>query len=155
MFAKSKKPLVTEKEPDPPKRLCVHLRGSHYDPYIELTRTRNFGGISPLAFGLMARRHFPYKHFPLLKGESDPGERPAVPLDGNLHVDVQRWTESEWSKAKHVLSGFSRWVVDLAGSFIKSTRCEIETRNPDSVCNACSSVAKDESFKRAVRKVCD
>lgn len=153
MFASSKRPLVTEKEPDVHKWLCIHLRGSHYDPYIELTRTHNFGGISPLAFGLMARCHFPYKHFPPLKDGSEPAEHPAVPFDCNPYADVRKWTDSEWSKAKHVLSGFSRWVVDVAGSFVKSTCCEIETCNPDSVCNACSSVAKDESFKRAVHKV--
>lgn len=148
-------PFVSQTQIYTPKRLCTHLRGSHYEPYIQLTRTRNFGGISPLTFALLSRRHFPYKPFPALKGESEPAERPATPPDGNLHTDVAKWTESEWRQAKHLLSGFSRWEVDLAGSFVKSTRCKQETYNSDSVCDACRSVAKDESFMRAVRRVCE
>ncbi|KAJ3911642.1 hypothetical protein F5877DRAFT_55061 [Lentinula edodes] len=80
------------------------------------------------------------------------GACPAVPCDGSPDSDVNKWTESEWTKVKCLLAGYARWEVDLHGRFIKSTRCEIETYNTDSICDRCISVAKDESFKRAVRK---
>ncbi|KAJ3766604.1 hypothetical protein FB446DRAFT_757584 [Lentinula raphanica] len=131
------------------------LKGEKYTAYIDLTRTRTFGGVSPLQFGLLARRHFPYKDFPILKSEAGlprDKERPPVPGQGSLSSDVNKWTESEWAQMKHQLSSYAWWEVDFQGQYIKSTQCEQQTFNLDSVCDKCRSVGDDESLKRAVRK---
>ncbi|KAJ3711283.1 hypothetical protein C8R42DRAFT_728634 [Lentinula raphanica] len=137
LFSKSNAPVSKPTFPAPKaKTLCVHLKGAKYDDYIHLTSTRTFGGISPLQFGLFARRLFPYKDFPKLKSEDacPTHDRPPVPPDGVPHSNV------------------ARWEVNLAGGFIKSTQCEQQTLNPDSICDKCITVANDDSLKRAVRK---
>lgn len=158
MFSRMQGVRIASSQVKTKKRVCVHLNGAQYKDYIELTRTRNFGGISSLTIGLTSRRLFPYKTFPLLKSDGplvlDSAQAEAVPVNGSPFGDVNRWTNHEWQKAKALLSGYARWEVDIAGGFIKSTRCELQTYNSSSVCDSCESVANDESFKRAVRKVC-
>ncbi|KAJ4480786.1 hypothetical protein C8R41DRAFT_771229 [Lentinula lateritia] len=156
MFSRMQGVRIASSQVKTKKRVCVHLNGAQYKDYIELTRTRNFGGISSLTIGLTSRRLFPYKTFPLLKSDGplvlDSAQAEAVPVNGSPFGDVNRWTNHEWQKAKALLSGYARWEVDIAGGFIKSTRCELQTYNSSSVCDSCESVANDESFKRAVRK---
>ncbi|KAJ3727641.1 hypothetical protein C8R42DRAFT_620753 [Lentinula raphanica] len=157
MFMKTDSgPAAVSRFPTKTKRPCVHLKGTKYTDYIDLTRTRNLGGISALQFGLLARRQFPYKEFPKLKSEAElpqsDGERPPVPSEGSLSSDVTKWTESEWARMKHLLSSYARWEVNFQSRFIKSTQCEQQTLNPDGVCDKCRSVGDDESLKRAVRK---
>lgn len=136
------------------KTICQHLKGTQYEAYISLTRTRMLGGISSLTQALISRRLFPYKIFPAMKNAPPaPDPLPPVPPGGSLSSDVNDWTDSEWSQAKQMMSGYARWAVDPHGHFIKSTHCELQTFNPDSICDSCKDVAKDESFKRAVRKV--
>ncbi|KAJ3851678.1 hypothetical protein EV368DRAFT_83283 [Lentinula lateritia] len=156
MFSRMRGVRIASSQVKTKKCICVHLNGAQYKDYIELTRTRNFGGISSLTIGLTSHRLFPYKTFPLLKSDGplvlDSAQAEAVPVNGSPFGDVNRWTNHEWQKAKALLSGYARWEVDIAGGFIKSTRCELQTYNSSSVCDSCESVVNDESFKRAVRK---
>lgn len=110
MFRQAEGPFVSQTQIHAPKQLCKHIRGSHYEPYIQLTRTCNFGGISPLAFALLSRRHFPYKPFPALKGEIEPTECPATSRWQFAHrcCKVER-IRMEANKASAV------WILSLGG----------------------------------------
>lgn len=141
--------------------LCVHLTGEKYKPYIQLIRTRRFGGVSPELMARVSRQLFPYKPFPPLK-ESD--RKPAkvilnirvpekIPADGNSNINMSQWTSKECIEMERIMQIHSRWTVDYANDYVKSTSCEETTTNTDSICDECKSVAKDESFLRSIRRV--
>lgn len=77
-----------------------------------------------------------------------------VPSFGNSHVSHRKWTADEKRKLDGVLGAWARWKVDYVNGFVQSTHCEGTTANSDEICNLCQEVASDESFKRAVRRVC-
>ncbi|KAJ3742511.1 hypothetical protein DFH05DRAFT_1401798, partial [Lentinula detonsa] len=138
---------------------CIQL-GKAYEPNNWLKHRNLCPRITlkqTVRFGLLARRQFPYKDFPKLKSDDIHStatvDRAPVPADGVLDSNVSKWTESEWAQMRPLLSGYARWEVDLAGQYVKSTQCEQQTFNSDSVCDKCRGVANDDSFKRAVRKV--
>lgn len=154
---------VTKEQP------CIHLRGTKYAEYLDATETRSFGGIAPKHFARLSRQLLPYKPFAPLKDGGDPDlpddfELREVPFlndptsnaeeDVNLATSMAKWTTHEYNKVAFVLEAWSRWKVNISQRYIASTHCEIKTTNPNFVCDQCQSVAEDDSFKRAVRRVC-
>ncbi|KAF8195480.1 hypothetical protein BJ912DRAFT_900722 [Pholiota molesta] len=164
IFAKAPQGLLTRpqerKPPAPaPVFLCKHLSGPEYDDYIQLIRTRSYGGISPTFTARVARQLFPYKLFPPLKiNEKYPflpkiaHSNNMVPDDGNSEVETNNWTAVEYHKIETILGSWSRWTVDYLNGYVKSTHCEEKTTNSNGICTGCHEVMADESFKRSVRR---
>ncbi|KAE9389323.1 hypothetical protein BT96DRAFT_960070 [Gymnopus androsaceus JB14] len=76
----------------------------------------------------------------------------AVPMDGNTSSDINSWTESEWLLIKNTLASYARWEVHRHDRYIKATRCQRYTSDPNSVCAECRIVANDPSFKKSVHR---
>ena len=153
----------------PPKKatvvnMCIHLSGPEYKEYIDLTCTRDFGGISPQLLARVARQLFPYKKLGELRqfvqrGPLDlaipPQKNPdKVPEDGNDRKSMTEWTSAERCKVDLILRSWARWEVDYINGFIKSPHCEGTTTSHDKVCPPCKEIASDQSFKRSLRRVC-
>jgi hypothetical protein len=121
--------------------------------------------------GRAARQLFPYKNLPPLKETPAEAGRDSikveeiiakapqtpevikVPENGNAERIQKYWTASELKKYDKFLLGWARWVTDRINGFVRSARCEGMTMNKDGVCDACLRISKDESFKKAVRRV--
>ncbi|KAF8060260.1 hypothetical protein FPV67DRAFT_1632538 [Lyophyllum atratum] len=148
--------------PPPPSPIpCRHLTGSHYEEYILRSQTRSFGGISFRLRGRISRQLFPWKTFPRLRDENDTLEsttspvrtpRAAMPDWGNRSTKTGDWAALEVEKMDESLRAWARWEVDFALGYVKSTRCAGTTTNKDEICDACKKVARDESFKHALRR---
>lgn len=108
----------------PPKKatvvnMCIHLSGPEYKEYIDLTCTRDFGGIS---LARVARQLFPYKKLGELRqfvqrGPLDlaipPQKNPdKAPEDGNDRKSMTEWTSAERRKVDLILRSWARWEVD-------------------------------------------
>jgi hypothetical protein len=72
----------------------------------------------------------------------------------NKETEERRWTEDEKRVFDVTLRAFARWEVDYANLMIRAVRCEGRTEDPEQICKMCRAVIADESFKRAVRRVC-
>jgi len=131
-----------------------------------LTHTRKYGGVSQTRIASIMRCMFPYKRFAEAEGETSKkaaevehilaaatSTSRCVPADGNTHRGMTQWTRSERQKFQAVLLQCSRWEVDYANELIKSTKCGMQTSNPDSICDACLAVSLDDSLLHAIRKV--
>ena len=144
--------------------MCIHLSGPEYTEYIDLTCTRDFGGISPQLLARVARQLFPYKKLGDLRqsvqrGPLDLGiplsKNPdEIPADGNDRKSSTEWTSAERLKVDSILRSWARWEVDYINGFIKSPHCEGTMTSHDKVCPPCQDIASDQSFKRSVRRVC-
>lgn len=138
-----------------PQLVCKHLCVP--TEYILRTQTRSLGGISPLFQTRCSHQLFQYKKFVPLKGENI-SARPRVPVpkdgSGNVHSEESLWTEKEKQALYEALRAWAQWEVNAKEGYVSSTHCEGVTKNNDLICDACHGVARDESFKRAVRKVC-
>lgn len=161
--------------PPPAPTECQQLRDDKYIEYILRTQTRSNGGVSSRKRGQLIREMFPYKPFgpqvqkkkPVVgmsqSGDSDESEaggcttvvvKSEVPKDGNKNVPMAEWTDAEIVKHDEKMRAWARWEVDRGLRVVRSTTCQRTTANEDSICDACAAVAKDESFKADVRKVC-
>ncbi|KAJ3502810.1 hypothetical protein NLJ89_g8719 [Agrocybe chaxingu] len=149
--------------------MCRHLRGGKYQEYISLTHTRQFGGVSPTLIARITRTLFPYKTF----GDADLNAKigattkksvaevlkaaantaPAqVPPNGTKKAPARDWTAAERQRFQAVLQQCSRWEVDYTNMFIRSTRCEVNTKNANAICDACQALSQDKSLLHAIRK---
>jgi hypothetical protein len=164
-------PIKSESKPIQTEHPCKHLDGPEYREYIQRIQTRELGGVSPLLRGRAARQLFPYKNLPPLKelptkpdsdanpveivkpATSSPQQVPKIPEGGNSEHIQQWWSPLEMKRFDEFLLGWARWITDRVNGFVRSARCEGKTKNKNSVCDACQSVACDDSFKRAVRRV--
>lgn len=52
-----------------------------------------------------------------------------------------------------MLKAFARWEVNYEEATVRATVCERVTVNGSGICEACSSIARDESLKDAIRRV--
>ncbi|KAG6899053.1 hypothetical protein C0993_001352, partial [Termitomyces sp. T159_Od127] len=145
--------------------LCGHLQGGKYQTYIDLTTTRDFGGVSLRFVARIARQILPYKLFAALK-DFGPRNPPIhvdlgivasleLPSDGNLCTAIPEWTPAERHRVEVVMREWSRWEVDYIHGFVKSTKCLVKTKNSNGICNSCCEVSHDESLKHAIRKEID
>jgi len=150
-------------------RPCRHLTGKKYEEYILRSQTRSFGGVSFELRRRLSRQLHPHKAFPILKGSvsgnvegSSSGaaseftavaHSPVIPEGGNACVKFSLWTDSEKSKLEEVLRAWACWEVNYTHGYVRATRCEGTTKNPNQVCTACEKVADDSSLKAALRKV--
>jgi hypothetical protein len=129
------------------------------------------GGVSSRLRGRTARQLFPYKNLPPLKETlvevgkdsvevEEVKAKTVLPKDmkvpkwGNAEQQQKHWTASELKRYDNFLLGWARWVTDHANGFVRSVRCEGKTKNEDGVCDMCRGVARDESFKRSLCRVC-
>lgn len=146
--------------------ICKHLRGPKYKDYIMLMHTRKYGGVSPTRIASIMRCMFSYKRFPEVEAETSKKAAEVgsilaaatstsrrVPDDGNTRREMAQWTQSERQKFQAVLIQCSRWEVDYANEFVKSTNCAMKTSNTDSICDACLAVSLDDSLLHAIQKV--
>ena len=76
-----------------------------------------------------------------------------VPDNGNSLIPQNEWTAFEQQLLDGNLKAFARWEVDYTRREVRSTRCQRLTANTSKICEACEAVARDESFKDAVRRV--
>lgn len=159
-FSKSQGQSLPKKVPT--VNVCIHLNGPEYQKYIDLTCTRDFGGISPQLLARVARQLFPYKRLgelrqsvqrgplelgiPLIKNPDN------VPEDGNDRKSMTEWTSAERLKVDLILHSWARSEVDYINGFIKSRHCEGTTISRDKICPPCQEIASDQSFKRSVRR---
>ena len=103
----------------------------------------------------VARQIFPYKPFPNTKRLQRSAEavKVEVPPDGNTEVEDPKWTLVEQRAMDDALRGWARWSVDFGSRFVKATGCSGTTTNKSGVCDACETLAKDKTFKKAVYRV--
>ncbi|TFY79552.1 hypothetical protein EWM64_g4461 [Hericium alpestre] len=171
----AEKPVVLTAEP-PLQKSCQGLTGDQYNEYILRTHTRSLGGIAPKLRARVAQELFPYKVFPLRRSEkqnksadmangddsdidalsSDDSDAvelgPAVPKDGNHRVPLKHWSASEHKQMDERLKVFACWEVNYDSREIRSSVCHRLTTNPTQICDACTRVAQDPSFKDAVHR---
>ncbi|KAF9034576.1 hypothetical protein BJ165DRAFT_1534007 [Panaeolus papilionaceus] len=141
---------------------CKHLYGPEYDAYINLTETRDFGGISFLFIAEASRILFPYKSFPSIKhsfklsnsilANLQPHSLVGVPDDGNSASKMDHWTGTERKILEQHLKPWARWQVNYSMSHIQSTRCQLTTANSNGICNECWYIRKDEGLLRSIRR---
>lgn len=152
-----------------PPKICKHLDGPEYNEYILRTHTRTLGGISPDLRATAVRNLFPYKGLPPIKDgptkkadwllitpkkASKSATNSHIPADGNREQRERAWTDAEKKKLDQFLTGWARWIVDYNMAYARATKCQGTTSNANGICDECWLVAKDESFRTAVRRVC-
>ena len=154
----------------PSRKICKHLSGPGYDEYVHLIRTRTLGGVSPELCARASCQLFPYKQLPPLEKEPKAKSLALVfieivtknvtnpkmlliPKSGNGNHNEWQWTKAEKRKLDEFLLGWARWEVDYMNGFVKSAQCEGTTDNANAICDACTSISKDESLKRYIRRV--
>ena len=78
-----------------------------------------------------------------------------VPENGNLLLRQSEWMRDEQELLDGNLKAFARWEVNYIQREVRSTRCQRLTTNTSGTCEACERLARDESLRDAVRRVCD
>jgi hypothetical protein len=149
------------------RKICKHLSGPGYDEYVHLIRTRTLGGVSPELRAHASCQLFPYKQLHPLEKEPKAKSLALVfieivtknvtnpkmlliPKSGNGNHNEWQWTKAEKRKLDEFLLGWARWEVDYMNGFVKSAQCEGTTDNANAICDACTSISKDESLKRYI-----
>ncbi|KAG6895347.1 hypothetical protein C0992_001720 [Termitomyces sp. T32_za158] len=137
---------------------CTGLSGEQFEEYIIRSRTRKYGGISPAMRARVARQVFPYKPFPPLQSKELAFKHVGVPIKwevpewGNKDVEVLFWTSTEKLQFDMTLMAWARWELDSVLRVVRSTRCHGTTSNKSKLCDTCTSVKDDPSFKKAVKR---
>ncbi|TFY65415.1 hypothetical protein EVG20_g5598 [Dentipellis fragilis] len=101
---------------------------------------------------LLTHQLFPYKSWPSVVKRDADLLKLEVPDHGNIHVSSTKWSEQEIITMDIHLRAFARWEVHYEGRCIRSSVCARLAPMQTEVCKACAKVAKDESFKAAVRR---
>ncbi|KIY61999.1 hypothetical protein CYLTODRAFT_459371 [Cylindrobasidium torrendii FP15055 ss-10] len=145
--------IVAERMSQP----CVHFDGSEYQPYIDLTPTRNLGGVPHRLEAQAARLLFLWKKLPPLKShcidkrlEGLGSQSSILPSWGNESLAIALWTQKEIDRLDQVLRLFRRWEVNYHGRYVKSSECEGITTNSNGIRTHCQRLAQDQSFRTAV-----
>ncbi|KAH9919884.1 uncharacterized protein B0H18DRAFT_1122200 [Fomitopsis serialis] len=132
---------------------CQHLKGPQYTYYIETTQTRSLGGVSIERHAIEARKLFPYKKLPAMKGAPAPSLiKIEIPPDGNAEISEPKWTSAEHRQLDDVLQSFARWIVDFGAHAIRATQCQLHTTNQSGVCDACEQLRHDTGLQQSLQR---